>query len=864
MNKLNYIFTKPTRNAMRNLLLSVLLLISSIGWAQSLYKVDFTKSTDIDNYIEQKNINVHYYNDAFAIVSGQLAINNTHHKIGKKQSSDDLATYLVWLPKEKKSDYLKHVQQTTPILYSDNDLAILQCGLKEISKIKHGVHSGIIKIQTHAVRPHKDYITERHAKLAFDNFISNLVAEVDTDSIIADIQHMEDYGTRKYNTSQAVEAQQWIKSQFENYGLEVELTYGGVSGSENVIAKQLGAVFPNKFVVVGGHYDSTSSSSDAPGADDNASGTAAVMEIARILSEHQFNYTIIYCAWTAEEIGLYGSGQWASDAAAAGMEIVGYLNLDMIGYLKEGSEYHTDIMAPASAQPLVEFYNSVVDLYVEDFTTYNGTMVGGDSDHTSFNNNGYMGIFPFEDSNDYSPYIHTTNDIIGPSVNNPTLAGKFTQAGVAFVTTLAEPFNGLFPPMNLTETQLENSVELVWKAPLQGYDSFAHYTLYRNGQPFQQLNNYTDTTYTDLSVTNGNTYSYHVTATYAGEFEGESNASNSVSITMGLLQIGIWDFEDGLQGWTLENNNTGWIWNQIVSIPGNSTPYLSIDSDAAGSGILCEGYAISPTIDLSTASAAFLDFDYGYRAYGNDEFGVYYRIAPTDEWILISELSASSSFRHSSITIPEEAFSESTQFAFYYSDNETWAWYTALDNVAVIAAQAGNGLEAPTGLAGYVAENAITLEWQPVSSVGFSNYNIYRDGSLLTTITNQESIQHSDEANLTDGRYYTYYVTTTYETGESGASNSVTIQFAGTATTNSVASPIVMYPNPAKSGETIHLKSSANTNTINLYDITGKLLTTLKPSHKHSEIETHSLKPGMYLLQISTEQTTETKTLIIK
>ena len=88
-------------------------------------------------------------------------------------------------------------------------------------------------------------------------------------------------------------------------------------------------------VIVCAHYDSTSTqaTTHAPGADDNASGTAAVMEMARVLAGYQFDYTIKFIAFSAEEWGLYGSRHYAQAAKQRGEQIVGVVNLDMIGYV---------------------------------------------------------------------------------------------------------------------------------------------------------------------------------------------------------------------------------------------------------------------------------------------------------------------------------------------------------------------------------------------------------------------------------------------------------------------------------------------------------------------------------------------------
>jgi hypothetical protein len=115
----------------------------------------------------------------------------------------------------------------------------------------------------------------------------------------------------------------------------------------------------------------------------------------------------------------------------------------MIGYQHPGDELHTDLLYPASAEELAQFYRDVTAIYLPDFQVKEAEPISGDSDHTSFNNNGYMGIFPFEDTPNYSPYIHTTQDLVGPSVNSPELAKNMIQANLASVVTLAKPYSNV-------------------------------------------------------------------------------------------------------------------------------------------------------------------------------------------------------------------------------------------------------------------------------------------------------------------------------------------------------------------------------------------------------------------------------------
>lgn len=305
-------------------------------------------------------------------------------------------------------------------------------------------------------------ITNRSFSYTVDTFpeIYDYVAEVDTTNIMNTIQHLQNYGTRKCFHANALLAQDWIKEKFDSLQLETELhdfPLWSMNPSDNVIATYTGLLTPDEYVMVGSHYDSEASGNNAPGADDNASGTAAVIEIARILSKYQFEKTIVFCTFSAEELGLIGSDAYVKRCKNEGKNIVGYVNLDMIGYQAPGAGFFTDIIYPASAAPLAEFYKGTTALYIEDFVTNNGFLSGGDSDHTSFNKYGYQGIFPFEDDHAYSPFIHTAADTIGSSVNSPALAVKFTQAALAAVACLAIPNQ----EVGIQENKLNHSVRIL-------------------------------------------------------------------------------------------------------------------------------------------------------------------------------------------------------------------------------------------------------------------------------------------------------------------------------------------------------------------------------------------------------------------
>lgn len=114
----------------------------------------------------------------------------------------------------------------------------------------------------------------------------------------------------------------------------------------------------DRFYVVSGHYDSRvtdvmNTTSDAPGANDDASGTAAVMEMACVMSQHKFDATLVFMTVAAEEQGLYGSTYYAAQAKARHMNIAGMLNNDIIGssHDEHGKQDNTRVRLFAEGVP---------------------------------------------------------------------------------------------------------------------------------------------------------------------------------------------------------------------------------------------------------------------------------------------------------------------------------------------------------------------------------------------------------------------------------------------------------------------------------------------------------------------------------
>jgi hypothetical protein len=186
--------------------------------------------------------------------------------------------------------------------------------------------------------------------------VDAIVREISPQRIHAYVDKLVSFGTRhtmsdtESSTRGIGAARRWIKSELERCGAgrldvqfqshvhPVDKRITRPTEIVNVVATLPGtqAASKDRYYVVSGHYDSRvtdvmNATADAPGANDDASGTAAVMELACVMSRHKFDASLVFMTVAAEEQGLYGSGDYAAKAKAAGMNVAGMLNNDIIG-----------------------------------------------------------------------------------------------------------------------------------------------------------------------------------------------------------------------------------------------------------------------------------------------------------------------------------------------------------------------------------------------------------------------------------------------------------------------------------------------------------------------------------------------------
>ena len=281
--------------------------------------------------------------------------------------------------------------------------------------------------------------------------IRALMDSVSIDSIKANIEHLSSYHNRRYDSRYIWEVQDWLVARYQSFGVDSVILHDfkvnkpgfPEETADNILAIQWGTKTPNEFVICGAHYDSWNDDGTdpdtirSPGADDNATGVAGILETARLLSNYSFDRTIIYANWCAEEIGLVGSAAYAHDMAEQGMDIVGYFNLDMTGYLAEGSDIHVHLMYTTQDSLIGRYVFNFSHVYYPEMPIRQAWLQWGDSDYSSFNRNGYPAVHPFEDVHASSPYIHSRDDVLGLSVNNLDQSKRFTELNLGLVATLA-------------------------------------------------------------------------------------------------------------------------------------------------------------------------------------------------------------------------------------------------------------------------------------------------------------------------------------------------------------------------------------------------------------------------------------------
>jgi hypothetical protein len=312
--------------------------------------------------------------------------------------------------------------------------------------------------------------------------VKQIVDQVSEQRISATMKHLGEYGTRFVGSDQDSEARgigaakRWIENEFKSYSprLEVSLDHFSVKKNQrvskdvelaNVVAVLPGTTDKDRYVIVGGHYDSialkrTANAQrtddgtpanaadvdpDAPGVADDASGTAATMELARVMSQYQFDKSIVFIAFAAEEIGLNGSKNYADEAKEKKMTIEAMLNNDIIGTDVSGNgasaNGHVRVFAEgpedSTSRAIARYAKEIAERYVPSMTVdlvFRRDRFSRGGDHTSFVRDGFGAIRLTTPSENYANQ-HTATDTFANA--SPPYATHVAKVNAAVLASLA-------------------------------------------------------------------------------------------------------------------------------------------------------------------------------------------------------------------------------------------------------------------------------------------------------------------------------------------------------------------------------------------------------------------------------------------
>lgn len=242
--------------------------------------------------------------------------------------------------------------------------------------------------------------------------------------------------SRHYNSPSNQRAAQYIYERFLSFGLPARYQYNNAHNI-NVIARKNGSLYPHRKLVISAHYDNFLSfppaSDTIPGADDNASGVAAVLEAARLLANYNLAYSVEFVAFDEEEIGLLGAYGYADTCLLHGDTLMAVLNMDMISW-----DGNNDGRVRIKTTYFCEL---IADMLIRSYQVYNIALTGvkeynqGGSDHLPFWYRGIAAITSIEPANDFHPNYHSIYDRF--NTINMNYFVKNAKANMAVLVSLA-------------------------------------------------------------------------------------------------------------------------------------------------------------------------------------------------------------------------------------------------------------------------------------------------------------------------------------------------------------------------------------------------------------------------------------------
>jgi hypothetical protein len=366
------------------------------------------------------------------------------------------------------------------------------------------------------LKPETTYLTPRQTEAK----LLNLADSVSQDSLFSYNKRLQDFQTRFIVSDSCIAAANWILNKFKSFGIDsVYLApfsyFDDVIGNTwrtgyNVVAVIQGKANPDKTIVVGGHYDSVvwggpypgSMMDFAPGADDNGSGTAATLEIARHVAKDTLSATMTFVCFSGEELGLWGSYNFAYEQFYQAKDIQFMFNMDMIGFFPNADQVNIERdLSSASYAKYIFSLAPAQGLNAQIMGT------GAYSDHWPFLEVGYPAVYAAENVFNYCWHKECDQTYM-MNFEYMTKVVKLAAATVENLSNSPRPVENI----KIVDNGLGNGVYLSWPANKNENDIYA-YQVYLGTQsgnlnPYDFIYNDGSDTFTVAvtSLTEGVTY----------------------------------------------------------------------------------------------------------------------------------------------------------------------------------------------------------------------------------------------------------------------------------------------------------------------------------------------------------------------
>ncbi len=533
-----------------------------------------------------------------------------------------------------------------PMLYQEDGLRLVQVDPAVFEDPE--LINGLAPIRAELVRIlYKEPVQLRLDKSVRAADLDSLVGLIEQDSLESYTLALQAFPPRVTGSASDYNSRDWCYNKFVEFGYDSvyldSFTYSS-SNVQNIVLVKPGTTFPDHHIVVGAHKDAVSGS---PGADDNGCGSAAVLEMARVLKDVETNMTFIFILFTGEEQGLNGSYHYASQAALNGDSIVVMFNMDMIAHYQNSGQsklYHgTETAYAALWQDLADSLTGI---------NISGVLSGtsGGSDHYPFQQSGYDVVFLHEYifSTVYHSYQDSTTYMNFDYMTRMTKASLATvyQVNEVYVPAPALVFNyptgvpQMFTP-GVPETlvvQIEGSSggQMVpasgklWYAvdgrqPIGVSLWYAGGGLYEGAIPGQACDSRVEFYFSADEAT-------------SGTFYDPDTANPFIAVVATDMTVVFDDNFQTDQGWTVSGNATDGQWDRGVPVGGGDRGDPPTDYDGSGMCYLTDNVddnsdvdggttsLTSPLFDLSSGDALIQYARWYSNSFGSDPFNDVFRV----------------------------------------------------------------------------------------------------------------------------------------------------------------------------------------------------------------------------------------------